>query len=61
MFEDHKLEDYFCDPLLAFCGVGAKLNLTNSTMKAFHKFNFHSYEATFSYEIKIITFYFNSS
>ena len=25
-------------------------------MKAFHKFNFHSYEATFSYEIKITSF-----
>ncbi len=56
MFEDHKLEDYFCDPVLAFCGTGAKLNLTDSTMKALHKFNFHSYESTFSYEIKIASF-----
>tara|TARA_R100001463_G_scaffold40571_1_gene86006 strand:- start:867 stop:1316 length:450 start_codon:yes stop_codon:yes gene_type:complete len=56
MFEGHKLEDYFCDPILVFCGTEANLNLTTSTMKAFHKFNFNSYESTFNYEIKIASF-----
>jgi len=56
MFKDHKLEDYFCDPLLALRGIGAELNLSPSTMNAFNKFNFQDYGTTFNYEIKIVSF-----
>jgi hypothetical protein len=55
MLKDSPLEEQRCQPVLAYCGVKAYLNL-NCDLSDFKSLNFKSIHGSFLYEIKISKF-----
>jgi len=55
MLDDGPLANKLCQPVLAYCGVRAKLNL-NTDLSEFKKLNFKNIHSLFLYEIKISKF-----
>jgi hypothetical protein len=55
MLQDSSLEEQTCQPVLAYCGVGAVPNL-NTDLQEFKNFNFKNIHEYFFYEIKISQF-----
>jgi hypothetical protein len=55
MLENTKLEEQVCQPVLAYCGIGAEVNL-NTNLSKFKNLNFKNIHGAFLYEIKISRF-----
>ena len=53
MFEGSSIVDCLCQPMLAYCGRNAELNLHPDSLSSFHNLKFSKMDALFSYEIKI--------
>ena len=56
MFEGSSLVDSLCQPIVAYCGRGAKLSLHPDTLAEVHNLKFNELNAFFSYDIKICRF-----
>ena len=56
MFEGSPLVDSLCQPIVAYCGRGAKLTLSPETLAEVHNLKFNELNAFFSYDIKICRF-----
>jgi hypothetical protein len=56
MFEGSSLVDSLCQPIVAYCGRGAKLTLHPDTLAEVHNLKFNELDAFFSYDIKICRF-----
>ena len=56
MFEGSSLVDSLCQPIVAYCGRGAKLTLHPNTLAEVHNLKFNELNAVFSYDIKICRF-----
>ena len=56
MFEGSSLVDSLCQPIVAYCGRGAKLTLHPDTLTEVHNLKFNKLDAFFSYDIKICRF-----
>ena len=56
MFEGSSLVDSLCQPIVAYCGRGAKLSLHPDTLAEVHNLKFNQLNAFFSYDIKICRF-----
>ena len=56
MFEGSSLVDSLCQPIAAYCGIGAELSLRPDTLNQVHNLKFNQLNAFFSYDIKICRF-----
>ncbi len=56
MPENGSLDDQQCQPVLAYAGEQAKLNLNNSNFESFSNLNFKNIHGTFNYDVKISKF-----
>jgi hypothetical protein len=56
MFEGSSLVDSVCQPVAAYCGIGAKLRPHPDTLTEIHNLKFNDLDAFFSYDIKICRF-----
>lgn len=56
MLEQSSLENRQCQPILAFAGKRAKINLNSSNFGCFSDLNFKDIHGIFHYEIKISKF-----
>jgi hypothetical protein len=56
MFEGSPLTDSLCQPVLAYCGRGARLCLHPDTLPSLYHLKFNKLDASFCYDIKICRF-----
>ena len=56
MFENSPLLNKNCQPLVAYCGRGARLNFKPDNFSHFYNFNFDDINSVFKYDIKICKF-----
>ena len=56
MFEDSSITERECQPMLAYCGREASLQLDSTTLSQLHLLKFNTLDAVFSYDIFISRF-----
>ena len=56
MFKESSLADENCQPMTAYCGRKASLNLNSVNLDNFKNLNFKDCNSFFRYEIKICIF-----